>query len=239
VTSVDGRIPTAGDIAQFYETRKRVYGGLLIFVAVVCVTILAVPALRNRLTGRVHTLRAAIAGESRPLVIQVGENHEPLPPEFTRPAPPASPLGLVAPPPIRKTADGAIILAPSDLPARAQPVRAKPKSAAPSKMEVAADQAEPEAQAPASNEPQYKKGKIEQEAYDLLLASNPSIGRMVNGSDSALRFVSWDAAGRGDDTYWVRLKFQPQGKPEAEYIWQVRLESKQITPLNYNARSIS
>jgi hypothetical protein len=238
VVTDDGRQRVAGDITRFYRTRRYVYTGLLVFTALVCLFIVAVPDLRDRLTTRIRTLRSAIAGESRPLVMQVGENTEPLPQEFTRPSPPPSPFGLAAPAPIRRTPEGVIILSPSDLPKSPEPVRSRVVTPPPLKKKESVDQPEPEEEAPASNEPQYKKGKIEQEAYDLLLQSNPAIAGMVNGNDPSLRFISWGATGRGEDTYWVRLKFLPQGKAEAEYIWQVRLESKEITPLNYNARSI-
>ena len=59
------------------------------------------------------------------------------------------------------------------------------------------------------------------------------------GATRLCKFLSWDAAGRGEDIYWVRLKFRSEGKTDIEYIWQVQLQSKQVTPLNYNARSLS
>ena len=62
---------------------------------------------------------------------------------------------------------------------------------------------------------------------------------MVRGSESSLIFESWDAAYRGDDIYWVRVKFQSEDDAVREYIWQVNLDSKEITPLSYHARSIS
>ncbi len=80
---------------------------------------------------------------------------------------------------------------------------------------------------------------MEQQAYDLLLKSNPTVAGMVQGSNPSLHFKSWDAANRGEDTYWVRLKFQSNGNPEEEYIWQVKIQANQVTPLSFNARSIS
>ena len=80
---------------------------------------------------------------------------------------------------------------------------------------------------------------MEQQAYDLLLKSNATVAGMVQGNNPSLRFKSWDAASRGDDTYRVRLKFQSNGNPDEEYIWQVKIQANQVTPLSYNARSIS
>jgi hypothetical protein len=37
----------------------------------------------------------------------------------------------------------------------------------------------------------------------------------------------------------VRLKFQSEGNPDEEYIWQVKVQSNEVTPLSYNARRIS
>ena len=88
------------------------------------------------------------------------------------------------------------------------------------------------------DEPKYQKGQIEQKAYDLLLKTLPVVAGMVQGSNPDLQFKSWDAASRGDDVYWVRLKFQPKEGSESEYIWLVKLQSGQVTPHNYNAREI-
>jgi len=53
-----------------------------------------------------------------------------------------------------------------------------------------------------------------------------------------MKFKTWDAANRQDDVYWVRLKFNNEGV-ESEYIWQVKLLSQEVSPLSYNAKSIS
>jgi hypothetical protein len=107
------------------------------------------------------------------------------------------------------------------------------------KSEEPADQTA--AQSAQSQEPQlkYQKGKEEQDAYDLLLKSNATVAGMVQGSNPSLKFKSWDAAIRGDDTYWVRLKFQSEENPDEEYIWVVKPQAKEVTPLSHNARSIS
>ena len=91
----------------------------------------------------------------------------------------------------------------------------------------------------AEPELKYQKGKAEQDAYDLLLKSSATVAAMVQGSNPSLKFKSWDAANRGEDTYWVRLKFQSEGNQDEDYIWVVKLQSNEVTPLSHNARSIS
>jgi hypothetical protein len=140
---------------------------------------------------------------------------------------------------VQKTADGAIIFPPAAANVTPQAGRPRIQPSRPVIKEDPVDPDEPELSDSDERGPQYSKGTIEQEAYGLLLASNPAIAGLVQGANPSLRFVSWDAASRGEDLYWVRLKFQEQGKPETEYIWQVRLETKQVTPLNYNARTTS
>jgi hypothetical protein len=78
---------------------------------------------------------------------------------------------------------------------------------------------------------------VEQEAYDLLLQVNSTVAGLVRGADPAMRFMNWAAAKMEEDLYYVRLTFMRNGG-EALYIWQVRLLSKQVVPLNFNARSL-
>ena len=66
-----------------YLTRDLFYAGLLAFVLLAGLSIAGIPPLRHRLTSRVFTLRAALVGEKKPLSAQVGQNPEPLPPEFS------------------------------------------------------------------------------------------------------------------------------------------------------------
>ncbi len=87
--------------------------------------------------------------------------------------------------------------------------------------------------------PVYLTGALEKEAYDLLLKSNQTLSGMVNGSDPTQRFKSWGAAKRGDGSFWVRVIFtKSPALGEVEYIWQVKLESKEVIPLSFNARSL-
>jgi len=227
---------------RFYAERRRIYTGLLLFVALAGVPVVSVPYLRNRLSARVAVLRAALAGNIKPAIAQVGANQESLPAEYARPEPPVpqppqlppveriftmTPTGRVAPHRERRRAPPLeAIKAEPHLSKRSQESAEQPASAAPA--------------ASADSELKYQKGKIEQDAYELLLKSNATVAGMVRGSNPSLHFKSWDAADRGDNTYWVRLKFQSEGNPaDVEYIWQVKLQTNQVTPLSYNARTIS
>ena len=198
-----------------------------------------VPALRHRLMARMHALKTAFAGDTTPVMIQAGENHEPFPAEYERPSPPsvAQSFKMPAAPLIR----GALKEAS---PARSAPRRTlrippvgEPLPTA-DKGETSDEQSKSAPAIDSENQPKYRQGTIEQEAYDMLLKSNPSLAGLARGDNPSLQFLSWDAAGRGEDLYWVRLKFRSEGKPDIEYIWQVQLQAKRITPLNYNARTL-
>jgi hypothetical protein len=225
---------------RFYRIRRRVYGGLLIFVIAAGVPIATVPSLRNRLVTRIHDLKAAISGETRLDIVQAGENTERFPAEYERPSPPSvAQVFKIATAPVPED-----VQKKESPPARSVPRRTlripsvgKPSLSADA-GEESGEQRELAPSADTENQPKYKQGTMEQEAYDLLLKSNSAIAGLVQGGNPSLQFAAWDAAGRGEDIYWVRLKFRQEGKPGIEYIWQVQLQSKQITPLNYNARAL-
>jgi hypothetical protein len=232
-----------------FLTRDMFYACLLVFVLVAGLSITVIPPLRHRLASRASALRAALVGEKKPLSAQVGQNPEPLPPEFQRPAPPAE-RALQLPPLDRIfTAEKGKYMRPSSPPSALSSPRIPrtpgkvARSEAPeegnAEQNVEAGQSGTAAASSAESEIKYQKGQMEQQAYDLLLKSNPTVAGMVQGSNPSLHFKSWDAASRGDDTYWVRLKFQSNGNPDEDYIWQVRIQANQVTPLSYNARSIS
>jgi len=65
--------------AAFYKKRTIVYGAMLLFVVAAGLPMIAVPSLRNRLSDRLMTLRAAVAGEVRPVNLKVARtsNHFP------------------------------------------------------------------------------------------------------------------------------------------------------------------
>ena len=226
--------------SRFYKTRRRVYGSLLFLVIAAGLPMATVPALRHRLMTRMHALKTAYAGDTSPVMAQAGENHEPFPAEYERPSPPSVAHVLKMP-----TAP-IIYGAPNkeEAPARSAPRRTlrippvgEPLPSA-DKGEASDEQSESAAAIDSENQPKYRQGTIEREAYDMLLKSNPAIAGLAQGNNPSLQFLSWDAAGRGEDVYWVRLKFRSEGKSDIEYIWQVQLQSKGITPLNYNARTL-
>lgn len=223
-------------MADFYKTRQRFTLALLVFVVVIGLPIIGVPQLRNRLSERVAALKTAWVGERARATADVGANTGPLPAEFERPEP------VVPRPPQMPGVDNRIYTMRPSVPL----ARSRPESqAASDEFElVPADTGAPsdapaEPSAEAAAEPKYQRGAVEQEAYDLLLASNPTVAGLVQGSNPDLAFKSWDALSRGNEIYWVRLTFQPAGGPAAEYIWQVKLQSKEVTPLSHNARTLN
>jgi hypothetical protein len=245
-------------VVRFYKARQRIYEGLLIFVVVIGLPIVGVPSLRECLSQRVLAFKMVISYNSIvPVTLKVGENKQPFPAEYERPAPilpsppKLPPLDRIFTQERNKYAQPGQPAQPSPTPARAPaPVSpAAPRASASRKEPVAPDRPElsitreepPEVlqDFTRSDEPKYKMGQIEQNAYDLLLKTFPAVAKMVEGKNPELHFKSWDAASRGDDVYWVRLKFQSKESSEIEYIWVVKLQSNQVTPFNYNAREIS
>ncbi len=237
---------------RFYKVRQRIYGGLLVFVVVIGLPIVGVPSLRELLSQRVLAFKRAFSDNSIvPVTVKVGENKQPFPAEYERPAP------ILPSPPKLPALDRIFTLERNKYVQPPQPVQpvptppATPRASVNRKEPATADRDRPELsvkkEAPPedltdstqSNEPKYKKGEMEQNAYDLLLKTFPAIAKMVQGSNPELHFKSWDAASRGNDVYWVRLKFQSKESSETEYIWMVKLQSNQVTPFNYNAREIS
>ena len=238
--SETGNIRKQAASSRFYKTRRRVYGSLLFLVIVAGLPMATVPALRHRLIARMHALKTAYAGDKSPVMVQAGENHEPFPAEYERPSlpPVANVFKLPAAPVIHDAPKK------EESPARAAPRRTLRIPSVGEALPSTDKGEESNAQrisVPAidsENQPKYRQGTIEQEAYDMLLKSNPAVAGLAQGNNPSLQFLSWDAAGRGEDLYWVRLKFRSEGKPDIEYIWQVQLQSKRIIPLNYNARTL-
>jgi hypothetical protein len=225
--------------SSFYKRRQRISIGLLLFIVIVGLPIVTVPSLRQRLTTRVQLLKTAIAGIQRPVTVQVGANHEPMPEEYKRPEPVVPQIAqLPRSDKVHTTEQGGYT--PTRGLTRLTVKEPKQESASSSaEGSETAEQSESASESEANAQPKYQQGKIEQEAYNLLLQSNATVAGMVKGSNPSLKFRSWDAAARGDDVYWVRLTFQSDGKTDVEYIWQVKVQAKQVTPLSYNARAIS
>jgi hypothetical protein len=229
---------------RFYIARHRIATGLMIFVVVVGLPIVAIPSLRHRLSDRAMALKSALAGGITPATLDVGANHAPFPTEYESPLPlpPRAPelpsLDRVFTMDGRTAHSSPVPSPPPRTPTRRPKVQASIPSPPPdteSEVPTVVAQATPVAEP----ELKYQKGKAEQEAYEVLLKSSPTVAALVQGSNPSLKFKSWDAASRGEDTYWVRLKFQSEGIPEAEYIWQVKVQANQATPLNFNARSLA
>jgi hypothetical protein len=241
----NGTVTAANNHAPppFYRKRRLIYAGMLLFVVVAGLPIVGVPYLRNRLSTRVMALKTAMAGDIKPVVAQVGANKEPFPSEYESPAAPLPQAPQL--PPVERifamTQEGQI---------QVQTLRSEPRAThrtlripviPPASTETQAPTEQAATAPPAAEESdlKYQQGKVEQDAYDLLLKSNATVAGMVQGSNPSLHFKSWDVASRGEDTYWVRLTFQSEGNPDVEYIWQVKLQAKQVAPLNYNARNLT
>jgi hypothetical protein len=224
----------------FYRKRNRIYTGLLLFVVLIGLPIVSVPYLRNRLSTRVLVLKAAMAGEIKPIVAQVGANKEPFPAEYERPEQPVL-QALKLPPPnkVFSMEPGGSVRPPAISNRAASKAPKSEILPPPSQNEEPPSQVEASSEGSEESGLKYQQGEKEQDAYDLLLQSNSTVAGMVHGSNPSLHYKSWDAAYRGDDIYWVRLKFQSDSNPDMEYIWQVKLGSKEITPLSFYARSIS
>lgn len=224
-----------GKERPLYSVRERIYWGLFLFVIVAGLAMGGVAQLRERLLSRYYMLKTAAFGEIKPAVAQVGANMEPLPPEFQRPTPPKQ---LTLPVPER---DKIYVMTPNRQ-------TASQNASNKARLEVAPPPSGEgegiEAQSTGSSEEkandglQYRQGKIEQTAYDLVLQSNKAVAEMVKGGNPSLQYKSWDATDRGSNIYWVRLKFLSKENTESDFIWQVNLEEKKVTPLNYNARTI-
>jgi hypothetical protein len=220
-------------------TRSRVYTGLLVFVVLVGGGMLVISPVRHRLQDRTHRLKAAIAGDIKPVSAKVGENIEPFPEEFARATPPVQdgskpPSAVYAgPPSVHRSAiqTKRRIRIPQVSGGVGTPpvlVREDASGAPEENPRIISSEVGPK----------YQQGKIERDAYDMVLKSNKVLAEMVQGGNPALHFKSWDAALRGDDVYWVRVIFQNEKKQDVEYIWEVKLSAGEITPLSFNARAL-
>jgi hypothetical protein len=207
------------------RAQSRVYTGLLVVVVVIGIPILGIPSLRHRLYTRIHALYEATGPvASPPIWAKVGENRYPFPAEFERPVVTRSPSAL----------PGMIDLAnrvyrppppPPDTPSSPPPEPQNLPETSPSDDET---------------QPEFRQGKIEQEAYDILLRSSETIAGMVKGGNPSLRFKAWSAAKRSADAFLVDLTFTqfPDNK-EVHYIWEVKMSSKEVKPESYNARALA
>ena len=232
--------------------RHRIYMGMLIFVVLAGLPMIGIPSLRYRLRTRIQGLRAAYAGmpaAQAPAAATVGESREPFPRAYQHQAPLPAYLPEVAPraprTPLRITPGGEAApasqaagkpQAAAPRPARASGTGSEPKLIVPSSATATAEPAA----ADAGSEPQFRKGKSEQEAYDLLAHANQTLAGMVQGSDPTLKFQDWSAAAMGENSYYVMVTFvQTADQVVRKYIWNVKVATKEVVPLSAYAMSIS
>jgi hypothetical protein len=231
---------------------SKTYTGLLIFVVVVGLPLIGIPSVRQRLKTRFDMMRMAVRGEQPPPLpafARVGENQVPFPREYEQPQPrPTFLAGLLAPqqhPSIVISDQGGLpTIVPSTLRrtlGSTSPIPSKGKPGTPPGALVSAPaQAAAETAGSAGSEPVYKKGEREQEAYDIVLSANQTLAGMVKGSDATLKFQDWTAASMGEDSYYVMVTFlQTADSVARKYIWNVKVSSKEVTPLSSYAMSIS
>ncbi len=214
--------------ARAERFRYWFYLGLLVFVAAAGLPIVGVPALRQRLSTRVQVLEDALRpGQGPPpLMARVGENTSEFPKEYEIPVlPRANAAPYFIPSADRVYGTGA-----------RPPVVTLPQTGA---APAGSDSSGEDRGSAADAEPVYRQGKIEREAFDLLVQLSETVAGMIQGKDPALRFKEWAAARTDEETFLVRLTFtQVADKADVPYIWQVKVPSRQVTPLNYYARSL-
>src|SRR5437867_10066349 len=220
---------TAIDAAEMvawrrFRARYRVYMGLLLFVAIAGLPLTTVPILRHRFSARVQGLREALGPlpiKPAPAWAKVGENRYPFPAELARPVP--------------NRPQYSDVIDMSHIIYRARGGVAVPERPAQNERESAAKEEPLNGEAP----PEFRQGKVEREAYDLLLKTNATVAGMVNGSNPGLRFKTWTAAKAEEDAYLVDLTFtQLSDRAELHYTWRVKLSAKEVTPESYHARSL-
>ncbi len=211
--------------------RSRLRLILLLLVVIPGGLLLGAPRLRGVLRERVEVLRDAyLAGGAgiRPLRAQVGENTQPIPPEYLKPAPPIFPsTGIQAlAGPTYSTGGG--------YPSETWIIRNETGSPTPSAGVLQ------ESPSGSSVEPEYRQGALEREAYNLLLQGNKTLDGLVKGEVAELHFKHWSAAMVAEGKYLVRVVFTRDSEPtERAYIWSVDLAAKDVIALSAYARSIS
>jgi hypothetical protein len=227
------------EAAAFYQKRLLFYRSLLLLVILVGVPMLAVPPLRQRLLGRIQVLREAASSSGRAAAMtKIGENPIPFPQEYARkvePVQPAPQIPSVVYPSNRTYSP--LLTPPAPAETRKSPSRPRVVPKLINEPRTAQEPEQPAETAAASDEPEFRQGRIEQEAYDVILQANATVAGLVRGADPTMQFKNWAAAKIEEDLYYVRLNFTRKDG-EASFIWQVKLLSKQVTPLNFNARSL-
>jgi len=218
--------------------RAHFYWSLLLFVVVSGLLLLAVPSLRSRLVQRSQDLYGAIWGTRAPIMADVSDQQSPYPEEYEREAQAFPDAGQGIPEdwifriPSRGSAEGqgdtsSLVSPPIEkADTGLHSVKGKGVSGTGSETEEA------------DSGVQYSTGKAENEAYTLLLEKYPKVAALVRGEDASLQFLSWGGAEVQEGVYWVQLIFETGGGREV-FIWQVTLQSGEVQPLSYNARTVS
>jgi hypothetical protein len=216
----------------FYRRRNRFYLSLSLFVLGAGLPQILVPSLRQRLFERAGVIRENLSGNSvqpKALTAQVGENQAPFPQEYERVVPPVPQIA----PPVFVQNQVYRPMPPSQSAGR----KSQRREGRDESPEASAAAQPPDADNSAPTEPEFLKGKMEQEAYDLLIQNNPVAAGLTRSGMGSAKFSGWSAAKLDEDTYLVRITLVRDGA-EVPYIWQVRIGTKQNSPLNYNARAL-
>lgn len=227
-----GSQPDGYSADVFYRRRNIFYLALIAFILVVGLPQILIPSLRQRLHDRGVVLRENLSGESakpRAVTARVGENPVPFPQEFERVVQPLPQL-----PPQVFNQKGVFRPAPTEPGARRGGLAPAKTGGGGDTSKEAANQLDADA---TQAEPEFKQGKMEQEAYDILMQSNTVAAGLIRPGNSLGRFSGWAAAKIDEDTYLIRITLVKDGT-DVPYIWQVRLGTKQNAPLNFNARSL-
>ncbi|MEJ2109878.1 MAG: hypothetical protein P8Z37_08200 [Acidobacteriota bacterium] len=219
-----------------YDARTMFYGALLLFILIGSASIMGIPSFRDRLIQRTEALWVALLGNRAPVTADIGEMSADYPEEFKREEYTFPDAGQILP------EDWVFKVPSEDKSDRSDSALISPKTvdldSTPADTSVSAEDSEKEDLESSGSEPGYTTGKTETEAYTLLLEKYPKVEAMVNGDNSSLQFKSWGGSRIEEEIYWIRLIFEIDNNREV-YIWQVDLKTKEVTPLSYNARSIS
>ena len=211
---------------EYDRSRRRVYGGVLLFAVTAAILLTAVPPLRARLFDRIDVIKTAMVYEIQHDIMPVGENDLPYPEEFLRTA-----FGAVVSSPYVEPAPKRLIVVQPEV--ITPPVLSKAGRGSPAGVEEETKEAEDD-----SDALRFRQGETEREAYEKTLATNVKLAAMVQGGNPDISFKTWDAVHRDGDVYWVRVIFQNAAGTDVEYIWQTDISSDRSTPLNFNARSL-
>ena len=213
---------SVADNKKYDLTRRRVYGGILIFVVAAGISLSAVPALRSRLFNRIYILKTAMTGEIQPNIAPIGETDIPYPEEFMRPAS----IAAASRQPVGPAEKRRVVS------------QSRGSSITPPVLLGAGDAGRiDETEEDDDDSPRFLQGEIEREAYEITLSANEKLASMTRDGDQETGFKTWGAAQRGGGVYWVRVIFRNASGDDIEYIWQTDISSGKTAPLNFNARN--